>query len=204
MRPFVIVELDEGGDGSRAVLERPATLKRETFVIDRPKEALDLAVRLRATGAPQVVDDAQTATRLLKPGEPLGVLGVPHRKREGIVRQHRLDTVWECGHDGLQERRGGGATLVRRHGHHGLAAEIVDRGKFIVVPGISQRRQEFDIQMQQLAGPTLLIPFRRPAAGPREPRFAVSQQHTMDRLRTDRDERRDPRRSEPRRRRRRI
>ena len=57
----MIVEANEGLDRSRAVVKRPAALKRQAFIVDRAKEALDLAIRLRTAWPKQVMDDAQTA-----------------------------------------------------------------------------------------------------------------------------------------------
>jgi hypothetical protein len=65
----------------------------------------------------------------------------------------------------LEKRRGSGAHLFGRDGHDGLTARIVHRREFVVMSDVSESRQHFGVDMQQLPGPALLVAFRRPASG---------------------------------------
>ena len=59
MRSFVIVVPHKAVDGAIAGAECEQRLDVETLVVDRPEEALDLAVGLRRVGPQQVMGDPQ-------------------------------------------------------------------------------------------------------------------------------------------------
>ena len=130
---------------------------------------------------PNVVGHAH----LLKPGQPRGVKRVAHRKSEGVIGQHGLNGIGQGGEDVLEKRRGGRARLIGMDGNHGFTAEIVDGRKFEVVPGISQGRQVFEIQMQELAGPLLFVATRRRPRRSRELTHTVVRQHALHRAVSD-------------------
>src|ERR1700722_5041177 len=93
VRPLVIVEPDEAFHRPIAMPEGPAALERQALVVDRPKEALDLAVGLRTARSEQMMDDAQAPTALLESGQPIAVQGATHGEREGVVRQHGFHAI---------------------------------------------------------------------------------------------------------------
>src|SRR5215475_4977628 len=194
MRPFVIVKPDEALDRPGTMREGPLTLQGQALVIDRAEE---VPVGLRPSRAQQMMGNAQMATRLFKSRLTVAVPGLLHSERQGVIRQHGFDTVGQPVDDLLEERRGSGAGLLRRYRHDGLPAEIVHGRKFVVIPGVSEGRQEFDIEVQQLAGPALLVAFRRTPAGPRQVGLPVPGQDAMHALRADTDQHRDARRPEP-------
>ena len=49
MRPFMIVEPDEGVHGTEPMRKGPAALQREAFIVDGAEEAFDLAIGLGPT-----------------------------------------------------------------------------------------------------------------------------------------------------------
>ena len=163
MRPVVIIEPNEPVDGAPAVVEGPALLQGQALVVDGPKEAFDFAIRLRVAGPDQMMGDAETAARLLEPREPVGVVGMPHGEGERIVGQDGLHAIRELGDDVFEEVGGGHAGLIQGDGDDGFPAEVVDRGEFVVKSGISERGQQFDIDVHELPRPALLVPLHRRA-----------------------------------------
>jgi len=196
MRPFVIVEPDEAFHGSIAVREGPAALEGQALVIDRAKEPLDLAVGLGPPRSQQVMHDAQAATGLLESREAVVVQGMTHGEGQGVVRQYGFDPIRQAAHDLLEEARSGETGLLGRDRDDRLTTKIINGRKFVVVPGISQRRQQLDVDMQQLAWPTLFIaPTGRPPRA-RQSGLTMAGQHPMHGLRAHPDQRGDPRRSQ--------
>jgi hypothetical protein len=157
MRPFVIVEPDEAFHGAIAMREGPAPLEGQALVIDRAKESLDLAVGLGPPRPQQVMHDAQAATGLLESRQPIVVQGMTYREGQGVVRQHGFNAIRQAAHDLLEEARGGDTHLLGGDRDDRLTTKVINGRKFVVVPGISQRRQQLDVDMQQLARPTLFI-----------------------------------------------
>jgi hypothetical protein len=92
---------------------------------------------------------------------------IAHREGKGVVRQHRVNPVGPGRQNAFEERRRGRARLVQADPDDGLAAEIIDGGKFEVIPGISQRRQKLDIDVYELAGALLFVPLRSRLRRPR-------------------------------------
>ncbi len=114
MRPFMIVEPDEGFHSTEPMRKGPAALQRETFIVDGAKEAFDLAIGLGPTRPQQMMRDAQAPAGLLKAGQAIGVLGITHREREGVVGQDRLDGIGQGRDHAFQKGRRGAAGLVGR------------------------------------------------------------------------------------------
>jgi hypothetical protein len=111
MRPFGIVEPDEALNGALSMPKRPATLQREAFIIDRPKEPLDLAVGLWPTRTKQMVHDAHAATGLFEARQAVAVERVAHRECHGVIGQDGLDAVGQRGDGLLEELRRRSAAL---------------------------------------------------------------------------------------------
>ena len=99
-----------------------------------------------------MMDDVVVGAHLLEAREAIAVARMPHGKREGIVRQHRFDAVWEGGGDFFEKARGRETRRVRPNRDHGFAAEIVDSRELEVVPRVTERRQVLQIDVHQLAG----------------------------------------------------
>src|SRR5438093_1267144 len=114
MGSFMIVVPDKVLHGSVARRECKQRPDVETFVVDGPKEALDLPVGLRRVGPQQVMRDPQGAAGLLKAGAALGMLGMAHRERERVVGQHGLNGIRQRGGDVLKKRRRGGTRRLGR------------------------------------------------------------------------------------------
>ena len=76
---------------------------------------------------------------------------VAHRKREGVIREDRLDAIRQCAQDVLEKAGGGGTRLLGVNGDHRFPTEVIDGGKFKVIPGVSQGRQVFQVDVQELA-----------------------------------------------------
>ena len=151
MRSFVIAVPNKSFDGSAARGECKQRADVEAFVVDGAKEALDFAIGLRRVGPEHVMPNAERGADLLKSRQPLSMMRVAHGERERVVRQDRFDAIRQRGDDVLEEGGRRGAGLVRLNRDDGLAAEVIDGRKFEVMPGISQRRQVFEVDVEQLA-----------------------------------------------------
>ena len=132
----------------------------EAFVIDGAKETLDFAVRLRRVRAEYMMPDIERRADLLEPRQPLRVERMAHRKGEGVIGQNGLDAVRECGDHVFEKGGRRGASLVRPDRHDGFSAEIVDGRELKVMPGVPQRRQVFEVEVEQLARPLFFIATR--------------------------------------------
>ena len=63
---------------------------------------------------------------------------------------------------------------------NGFAGEIVDCGKFEVMPGIAQGRQVFEVEMQQLARSLFFVSPRLRAGRPRQLTHPLPDQPALD------------------------
>src|SRR6476660_926931 len=102
MRPFVIVKPNEAAHRPGAMVECPLALQRQAFIVDRPKEPLDLAIRLGATRPEQMMDDPQALARLLEARQALAMPGVLHREGQRVVGQYGLHAVRQLRDDLLE------------------------------------------------------------------------------------------------------
>ena len=139
MRSLMIVVPDEFLHRSAARCKGEERPDVEAFVINGAKETFDFAVRLRRVRPQQVMADVVGSTHLLKARQPRRVPRVPHRKGEGVIREDRLDAVGQGTEDMLEKAGGGDTRLVSVNGDHGFTTEVIDGGKFEIIPGISQR-----------------------------------------------------------------
>src|SRR5688500_2739768 len=139
MRTFMIVVPDELVDRPGARGEGKQWVDVEALVVNGPKEPFDFAIRLGRIRPQQVMANVVGGTHLLKAGEPRRVKGIAHGEREGVVGQHRFDAIWQRRQHVLEECRRGRTGLVGMNRYDGFATEIVDRRKFVVIPGVSQR-----------------------------------------------------------------
>ena len=115
----------------------------EAFVVDGPKEALDLAVGLRRIGADHVVANRQCLADLLESGEAIGMVRMAHGERERVVRQHRFDPVRQRRDDVLQEGRGRDTGLVRLNPDDCLPAEVIYGRELEVMPALRRAGRYF-------------------------------------------------------------
>ena len=90
------------------------------------------------------MDDAQASARLLESRQSVGMMRIAHREGEGVVGQHRFDPIRQHRHDRFQEGGGGRTGLVGGDRHDRFSAEVVNDREFVVIAGISQRRQQFE------------------------------------------------------------
>src|SRR5688572_32387980 len=160
MRSFVIVVPDKVIDRTASRGKRKQGPDVQALVVDGSKESLDFPVGLRGVRAQEVVPDAVGRADLLKSRLPVGVVRVPHCEGQGVIREDCVDAVRQGGQDVLQEGRGGSAGLVGLNRDDRFAAEIIDSREFEVIPSISERRQVFEVEMQQLTRPLFLVAFR--------------------------------------------
>lgn len=123
--------------------------------------------------------DAQVLAGLFESGEPVVMLRVTHRERKGVVCQDGLDAIRQDRDDVLQKTCGDRARLFHRHEHHGLATVVIDRCKLIIVAGIAERRQDLDVDMQQLARSALFVAPARSAVRTWQARLIMLRQDAM-------------------------
>jgi hypothetical protein len=195
MRPLVIVKPDEAFDGTTPMPEGPPTLQGQAFVINGAKEALNLTIRLGSPWPQQMMSDAQAPAGLLESRQPVAVVGISHRERQSVIGQHGFDAIWQAADHLLEKGRRRHTRLLGCNRDDGFPAEIVDSREFVVIPGVSKRRQDLDIEMQQLAGSALLVAPDRTTTGARQSGLPVARQNAMYGLRADADQGRDPRRA---------
>ena len=147
----MVVKPDEVVNGSAARGERKERPDVQTLVIDRAKEAFHLAVRLRRVGTQHVMANTEGGAGLLKAREPLVVERMAHREGERVVGEHRLDRIRKRRHDLFEKRRGRDTRGLGADRDDRFAAKVIDGGKFEVISGISERRQIFEINVDELA-----------------------------------------------------
>jgi len=177
----MIVEPDEVIDRACPRPKRVQRASIQALVIDGAKEALDFTVRLGRARAEQVVPNPQGRTRLLEARQTVRMLRVAHREGKRVVRQHGFDPIRQRLDDPLEKPCRGEARLIEANPNDRFAAKVIDGGKLVVVPSISEGRQELNIDVDQLARPLLLVPLR---AGPDRSRQAIlpdSFEHALDR-----------------------
>ena len=152
MRSLMIVVPDEFLHRSAARRKRKERSDVEAFVVDGAKEPFDFAIRLGRVRTQEVMADVVGGAHLLKAGQARSVPGVTHRKGEGVVREDGFDAVRQGPEDVLEKTGGRNRRLVRVNGDDRFATEVIDRGKFEVIPGISQGREVLQVDVQEFAG----------------------------------------------------
>ncbi len=135
----MVVIPDEFLDGATACTKREQRMDVKAFVIDGPKKALHFAVGLRRIGAQQIVRNTQAGAHLLKPRQAVGMTCMPHGERERIVGQHGFNGIRQGGGHMLEERGGGDTRGISVNRDDRFTTEVIDRSKFEVIPGISER-----------------------------------------------------------------
>src|SRR5436190_10508704 len=175
----MVIKPDEAVDGSAARGERKERPDVQTLVIDRAEKAFHLAVRLRGVGTQQVMANTKGGAGLLKTREPLVVERMAHREGKRVVGEHRFDRIRKSRHDLFEKRRGRETRGIRADRDDGFAAKVIDGGKFEVISGISERRQIFEIDMDELARSLFFVPARRRAWRPRQLALTMPLQHPL-------------------------
>jgi len=99
--------------------------------------------------------------------------------------------------DVLEEGGGRGAGLVDLNPDDGLAAEVVDGRELEVMPGVTECRQVFQIDVDQLARATLFVPPTMRSRGTGELTKPVLLEHALDRAVTDVEQMCNPHRTIP-------
>src|SRR5215470_11600176 len=150
MRPLVIVVPKELLQCSTASIEGKKWTTIQTFIIDCAKKTFNFAVAFGSIRTQQAVLNAQAMTELLKTSLPPTMKSMLHREHPSVIGHDGLHGVRETIQNPLQELGGGATGLLGGNPGDGLAGEIIDRSKFVVVTGIAQGRQELNIQVQQL------------------------------------------------------
>src|SRR5918993_858781 len=151
MRSFMVIEPDEVVHGAASRGEGEERSDVQAFVIDRAEKPFDLPVRLRRVRTKQMMTNTESGAGLLKPRQPLVVKRMSHREDEGVVGEHCLDRIWQCGDDMFEKRGGREARRIGADRDDGFAAKVIDGRKFEVITGISERRQIFEIDMDEFA-----------------------------------------------------
>jgi hypothetical protein len=105
------------------------------------------------------------------------MLRVAHREGKRVVRQHGFDPIRQRLDDPLEKPCRGEARLIEANPNDRFAAKVIDGGKLVVVPSISEGRQELNIDVDQLARPLLLVPLRAGRTG-RGRRFCPTRSST--------------------------
>lgn len=156
MRSLMIVVPDEFLHRSAARRKRKERPDVEAFVIDGAKKAFDLAIRLGRVRPQEVMANVVGGAHLLKARQPRRVPGVAHREGEGVIREDRLDPIRQGVQDVLEKAGGGDTGLVGVNSDHRFTTEVIDGGKFEIIPGISQGWQVFQVEVQELTGSMLV------------------------------------------------
>src|SRR6185436_21189842 len=93
MRSLMVVVPDEVLNGPAPRGKREERPDVEAFVVNRPKEPLDFAIRLWRVRFEYVMANVERRTHLLKTCQAIRVMGVAHRKGHRVIRQHRFDAI---------------------------------------------------------------------------------------------------------------
>ena len=156
-------QLQRAHTGGRRVWPHDA----EALVVNRLDEAFHLPVRFRTPRPNEPMFNARALQRLLEPRPPIRVKGIPHREHHVVVGHHGLDAIRQLRQHMFEKPRGRDGAAFARDRREPFTTEVIDRRILKFRPG-SERRQVFQIQMQQLPGPALLIALDGPARGPRQ------------------------------------
>jgi hypothetical protein len=139
-----------------------------------------------------MMTDVERGAHLLEARLSVRVERMAHRKNECVIGQHRFDAVRKGRDDVFQEGGRGRARLVGVNRDDGLPAKVIDGRKLEVMPRVTERRQVFQIEMEQLAGSLLFVSARLGPRGPWQLIRTVALEDALNRTVPNAQDVRDP------------
>jgi hypothetical protein len=185
MGPLLTVVPQEFFQDPHADPGRARPIDCETFVVQTAKESFDFSSRLRMPGARPPVCDAQAPASWLEAGLSLRRKRVAHGEDQVVVGHPRFDPLRQFRYELFQKCCGGTPAASGANLREGFTGEVVHRSKGIVPLGFFPTIEEFQIQVEQLAGPTVFVTTEDFSFGTAQTIASMTQQHAAHAARAD-------------------